>query len=132
MKEQNIAVLDADDYVFIERLRNIGIERKIAAVLAFFRERGSGTSREMEMATSMHQPEVSIAIGVLKKLGFINEEQVKLPHEGRGRQYTSKYSLAVSFEDVLKHFWGMELQRWEEKMDAYKKLLNHAIHTVSD
>ena len=40
MKEQNIAVLDSDDYVFIERLRNIGIERKIAAVLAFFRERG--------------------------------------------------------------------------------------------
>lgn len=35
MKEKNIRVFDSEDYEFIKCLRNIGIERKQAMVLAF-------------------------------------------------------------------------------------------------
>lgn len=52
MKEKNIRVFDSEDYEFIKCLRNIGIERKQAMVLAFFRVEEIGTSRGIEMATS--------------------------------------------------------------------------------
>ena len=130
MKEKNIRVFDSEDHEFVKCLRNIGIERKLAMVLAFFRVEEIGTSRGIEMATSLRQPEVSLAIVALRNLDFINSEQLTIPGKKRG-QYTNEYSLAVPLEDIIKHFWGIALQRWGEKMDAYKKLLDYEIRPFS-
>ncbi|WP_333642174.1 hypothetical protein [Mesotoga prima] len=129
MKEKNIRVFDSEDYEFIKCLRNIGIERKQAMVLAFFRVEEIGTSRGIEMATSLRQPEVSLAIVALRNLDFINSEQLTIP--GKKGQYTNEYSLAVPLSDIIDHFWQIKLKEWGDMMDNYKKLSEYEIRPFS-
>jgi len=130
MKEKNMNVFDSEDIEFVNCLRGIGINRKQAMILAFFRVEETGTSRGIELATSLRQPEVSLALVALRNLGFINAEQLTIPNKKRG-QYTNEYSLTVPLEDIIKHFWGIALQTWEEKMETYKKLSDYEIRPFS-
>lgn len=66
MKEKNMNVFDSEDIEFVNCLRGIGINRKQAMILAFFRVEETGTSRGIELATSLRQPEVSLALVALK------------------------------------------------------------------
>lgn len=130
MREKNMNVFDPEDIEFVNCLRGIGIDRKQAMVLAFFRVEETGTSRGIELATSMRQPEVSLAMVALRNLGFINTEQLTIPNKKRG-QYTNEYSLAVPLEDIIKHFWEIALRKWGEKMETYKKLSDYEIRPFS-
>lgn len=129
MKTKSVQVFDQEDLDFMTCLQDIGIERRQAAVLAFFRVEEAGTSRDIEVTAMIRQPEVSIAINTLRKLGFINAEQIVVP--GKKGQYTNEYSLAVPLEDIIKHFWGIALQTWGEKMETYKKLSDYEIRPFS-
>ncbi len=49
MKTKNVKVFDQEDLDFIACLQDIGVERRQAAVLAFFRVEEVGTSRDIEV-----------------------------------------------------------------------------------
>ena len=125
MKTKNVKVLDQEDLDFIACLQDIGVERRQAAVLAFFRVEEVGTSRDIEVTAMIRQPEVSIAITALRKLGFVNAEQIVVP--GKKGQYTNEYSLAVPLPDIIDHFWQIKLKEWGDMMDNYKKLSDYEI-----
>lgn len=129
MKDKTVKMFDHVDYEFIDCLRVIGIERKQAAILAFFRVEEIGTSRDIEAATSLRQPEVSLATSALTKLGFIKSEQIMVL--GKRGQHNNRYSLATPLEDIIKYFWGESLKSWEKKMDTYKKLSDYEIRPFS-
>lgn len=125
MKTKNVKVFDQEDLDFMACLQDIGVERRQAAVLAFFRVEEAGTSRDIEITAMIRQPEVSIAITALRKLGFVNAEQIVVP--GKKGQYTNEYSLAVPLPDIIDHFWQIKLKEWGEKMETYKKLSEYEI-----
>jgi predicted transcriptional regulator len=77
----------------------------------------------------IRQPEVSIAITALRKLGFVNAEQIVVP--GKKGQYTNEYSLAVPLPDIIDHFWQIKLKEWGDMMDNYKKLSEYEIRPFS-
>lgn len=125
MKTKNVKVFDQEDLDFMACLQDIGVERRQAAVLAFFRVEEAGTSRDIEITAMIRQPEVSIAITALRKLGFVNAEQIVVP--GKKGQYTNEYSLAVPLPDIIDHFWQIKLKEWGDMMDNYKKLSDYEI-----
>ena len=129
MKTKNVKVFDQDDIDFMTCLQDIGVERRQAAVLAFFRVEEVGTSRDIEVTAMIRQPEVSIAISTLRKLGFINAEQLVVP--GKKGQYNNEYSLAVPLSDIIDHFWQIKLKEWGDMMDNYKKLSEYEIRPFS-
>ena len=129
MKTKNVKVFDQEDLDFIACLQDIGVERRQAAVLAFFRVEEVGTSRDIEVTAMIRQPEVSIAITALRKLGFVNADQIVVP--GKKGQYTNEYSLAVSLPDIIDHFWQIKLKEWGDMMDNYKKLSDYEIRPFS-
>ena len=125
MKTKNVKVFDQEDLDFIACLQDIGVERRQAAVLTFFRVEEVGTSRDIEVTAMIRQPEVSIAINALRKLGFINAEQIVVP--GKKGQYTNEYSLAVPLQEIIDYFWQIKLKEWGDMMDNYKKLSEYEI-----
>jgi predicted transcriptional regulator len=130
MQEKKIKMFDAEDDDFVACLQAIGVEKKQAKVLAFFRVEKAGTSRDLEQITNLRQPEVSLAVTSLRKRGFINAEQIS-PKTKRG-QYPNKYSLNMPLEDIIQYFWDDALKEWGKKMDMYKKLLKYEIRPFSD
>ena len=127
LKEKSIKVFDQEDHDFIADLMAIGIDRKQASILAFFRIEETGLSRDIEIATSMRQPEVSLAMTGLRKKGFINTEQI-----GRKRgQYTNEYSLAIPLGDIINSYWNAALKEWGDKMEVYKRLQKYEIRPFS-
>ena len=129
MKTKSVQVFDQEDLDFMTCLQDIGIERRQAAVLAFFRVEEAGTSRDIEVTAMIRQPEVSIAINALRKLGFINAEQIVVP--GKKGQYTNEYSLVVPLSEIIDHFWQIKLKEWGDMMDKFKKLLDYEIRPFS-
>ncbi len=77
------------------------------------------TAREIEMATDLRQPEVSIAMRTLRELDWIAEREVK--GEGRGRPLKI-YALRPTSEDVIRHYEGMKLQESDRVMESIQRL----------
>jgi len=65
MKDYEIKLLDENDHIFIEMLRNLGMSRNIATALAYFMNVDEATSREIEISTGLRQPEVSLAMRLM-------------------------------------------------------------------
>ena len=68
MKHTDIKVLDENDMEFIEALRSLDVPRNVAMLITFLANVSEASSREIEMATGMRQPEVSIAMRTLRKI----------------------------------------------------------------
>ena len=56
---------DEIDMEFIEGLQNLGVNRNVAKLITYLKDVEEGSSRDIEMATGMRQPEVSVAMGTL-------------------------------------------------------------------
>ncbi len=74
------------------------MNRYVARTLAYLQNVDKATSVELEKGAGLHQPEVSIAMKVLKERGWINEREEKKP--GKGRPYKI-YSLKIGFNDIV-------------------------------
>ena len=57
-----INVPDEKDMEFIDGLQNLGINRNVAKLITYLKDVEECSTREIEMATSLRQPEVSIAM----------------------------------------------------------------------
>ena len=85
-------MLDEKDLEFIEGLQNLGVNQNVAKLITYLKEVDEGSSRDIEMATGMRQPEVSVAMGTLRAIKWISERDVKGNGKGRPiRIYSSAY-----------------------------------------
>ena len=72
------------DWEFIKGLQSLGVNSKAAKLITYLKDTDQGSSsRDIEMATGLRQPEVSIAMGTLRNMGWISEQEVKNPGKGR-------------------------------------------------
>lgn len=119
MKTKSIKVYGPEDEDFIVNLRSIGVDRKVASVLAYFRNEEKATSRSIEMASGLRQPEVSIAIRQLRNKGWITT----LPTAGKGRRAQDEYSLnGVTVKDIVDSFWADIQKSMDKKAKLYQQL----------
>lgn len=119
MKTKSIKVYGPEDEDFIANLKSIGVDRKVASVLAYFRNEEKATSRSIEMASGLRQPEVSLAIRQLRKRGWI----ATLPTASKGRRAQDEYSLnGVTVKDIVDSFWADIQKSMDEKAKLYQQL----------
>ena len=119
IKQSTVRVLDEKDMEFIIALRNLRVPRNVATLITFLANANEATSREIELGTSMRQPEVSIGMRGLRQNNWIEEHEVK--REGKGRP-TKVYRLSVPIDQIIQHYEGQKSQDAARTMQAVQRL----------
>jgi predicted transcriptional regulator len=114
-----IAVADEKDLEFVEGLQSLGINRNVSKLITYLKDVEEGSSRDIEIATGMRQPEVSIAMRTLKELGWISERDVKSSGEGRPMKI---YALSTTIEEIIEHFEAEKSQESARTIEAIQRL----------
>ena len=119
IKQSTVKVLDDKDLEFVEALRNLKVPRNVATLITFLANADEATSREIEVGTSLRQPEVSIAMRTLRNNNWIAERDVKA--EGKGRPM-KVYKLNVSIDEIIRHYEEVENSESAKNMQAIQRL----------
>ena len=119
MKDYGIKLLDENDHVFIEMLRNLGMSRNIATTLAYFMNVDEASSREIEISTGLRQPEVSLAMKLMCDQSWIGVRSDKKPGKGRPGKI---YSLIVPVDDIITFYEDKIFKKSQATILAIKKV----------
>ncbi len=84
----------------VELLKKLRLSRPVALTLVCLSSVDEVTSRDIEMATGLRQPEVSIAMRHLGTYNWVNIREEKKT-EGKGRPI-KLYKLVVPLNDIIK------------------------------
>ena len=119
MKKLDINQLDDSDEELAEILISSGLSRPVARTLAYLQKVDTATSIDLERATGLRQPEVSIAMRQLNPFEWIEEDEEKKPGKGRPNKV---YSLKVGFKDIIVHLEKEQKKTIEDGMASIKRL----------
>ncbi len=119
MKDYEIKLLDENDHIFIEMLRNLGMSRNIATALAYFMNVDEATSREIEISTGLRQPEISLAIRLMRNQSWVSVRSEKKPGKGRPIKI---YSLAAPVDEIISYYEDKIYNESQVTISAIKKL----------
>ena len=100
-----------------------GLPKNVARALSFLSTREDTTSVEIEKATGLRQPEVSIAMQELRRRRWVEKRDIK--KEGKGRPVHS-YRLAVPFDDIVDEIAREEKRKIEEMQGTVRALKRQA------
>src|SRR6266581_8348211 len=103
----------------VDLLMRTGMARNVAKALVFLATRDETTSVEIEKATGLRQPEVSIAMQELRRRRWVDKRDIK--KEGKGRPVHS-YRLSVSWPEILAQI-DREEQAKIDRIEANRKKL---------
>ena len=113
------ARLRRKDETLIELLVGSGMAKNLAKTLVVLAKREETTSVEIEKATGLRQPEVSIAMQELRALGWVEKRDIK--KEGKGRPVHS-YHLAVPFGTIVESLTRDAKKRLDAIEDNLRRL----------
>ena len=122
MKALKIKQLDEKDEEIADILISLGMSRNVAMSLTYLQNMNSATSVDLERVARLRQPEVSIAMRLLKERDWIDEREEKTP--GKGRPY-KVYSLKVGFKEIVAQLEKQQKKAVEEakaNLDRLKEL----------
>ena len=119
MKQSAVNVLDEKDLEFIDALRSLGVPRNAAKLITCLANVTEASSREIEMATDLRQPEVSVAMRTLRQNNWVNEREIK--GDGKGRPMKI-YKLSVPIEEIIKHYEDVKNSESTLAMESIQKL----------
>jgi predicted transcriptional regulator len=96
MKKLNFNQLDDSDEEIVDILISSGLSRPVSRTLTYLKKVDTATSIDLERATGLRQPEVSISMRELKPLDWIDEtEDKKQAKEDRIRYIRLKWDLKI-------------------------------------
>ena len=98
------------DEMLVELLMKTGLSKNMAKTLVYLRKKEETTSVEIESATGLRQPEVSIAMQDLRRRKWVTKRDIK--KEGKGRPVHSN-KLAIPFEKIVEILEAEERKRIE-------------------
>ncbi|MEK6986829.1 MAG: MarR family transcriptional regulator [Candidatus Thermoplasmatota archaeon] len=90
--------LSRRDETLVDLLIETGLSKNVAKTLVFLSKRDETTSVEIEKATGLRQPEVSIAMQELRRRKWVEKRDIK--KEGKGRPVHA-YRLAYPWSEIL-------------------------------
>ncbi len=107
------------DDILAELFTKAGTPKNLAKALIFIAKRDETTSVEIEKATGLRQPEVSIAMQELRRRRWVEKRDIK--KEGKGRPVHS-YRLSVPFSDIVETVCKHETSRIEQMEENLRQL----------
>ena len=119
MKDYEIKVLDEKDHIIIETLRNLGMARNVATMMAYLMNVDEASSREIEISTGLRQPEVSLAIRLMCNQSWVSARSEKKPGKGRPIKI---YSLIAPVDEIISYYEDKIYKKSQATILAIKKL----------
>lgn len=119
MKSLPIKVFDITDEEFANTLMGLGLKRNVAKTLTYLKNVDEVTSREIEMASDLRQPEVSTAMRELKDLDWVIIREEKKP--GKGRPFKI-YRLDTNIHSIIKQLEKEKVKETNRMMDNIQRL----------
>lgn len=120
MKAGDNDLLEGKGYEIINLLQGLGVPRTEAISIACLVCGEDLTSQNIEQASGLRQPEVSIAMRPLRERGWIEERsEKKNTDKGRPVKY---YKLVVPFDEIVKTFESKALKKNMELVEALEQL----------
>jgi predicted transcriptional regulator len=120
MKTSGNKLLDGKGYEIIELLQGLHVPRTEAVCIACLVCGEELTSQNIEQASGLRQPEVSIAMRPLREMEWIEERNEKKKNEkGRPLKY---YKLIVPFEKIVDTLETDALKKEKEISEALAQL----------
>ena len=104
---------------FVEALRSLEVPRNVAMLITFLAKVSEANSREIETATRMRQPEVSIAMRTLRQNSWVEEGDIN--GKGKGRPM-KVYMLSVPLNMIIQHYEEERNRESARAMEAIQKL----------
>ena len=111
--------LSKRDEALVDLLMETGMARNLAKTLVFLSKREETTSVEIEKATGLRQPEVSIAMQDLRRRKWVEKRDIK--KEGKGRPVHA-YRLSLPWSEVVAHL-DREEQAKVDRIETNRKKL---------
>ena len=103
-------------------LQEVGVNRNVALVIAFLKDQKERYFKEIETATRLQQPEVSLAMRTLRERGWLTEHDLKI--EGKGRPLKI-YALRATIDEIVNYYEAkisMESAMTSEAIQKLKEL----------
>jgi predicted transcriptional regulator len=97
----------------------LGLNRTVASVIIYLLEAKEGSSRNIEMATGLSQPEVSIAMRTLREMGWITEREVKGNGKGRPQKI---FSLRTNIDEIIRYYKEQKSREAARTVEAIQRL----------
>jgi predicted transcriptional regulator len=120
---RNVTIKIAEkDLELVYGLQEVGVNRNVALVIAFLKDQKERYFKEIETATRLRQPEVSIAMRTLRERDWLKEHDLK--NEGKGRPLKI-YALRATIDEIINYCEAeknRELARTSEAIQRLKEL----------
>ena len=94
--------LKKNDAKLASILERAGLHHNVSHTLVFIHSKKNTTSKDIQKATKLRQPEVSIAIQDLRKKEWVDKKDYK-KDKGKGRPI-HKYFLSQKFAKIIDYF----------------------------
>lgn len=120
MREGVAGVLGDDNHEFTDLLASLGVQRNVAKVITYLVVAGEATSKEIERGAGLRQPEVSIAMRILRGENWVREWEIKNT-EGKGRP-SKVYALSTPVDGIIRSIEDQKQKKSAEAMENIRKL----------
>jgi len=125
MKMKKQLKLTPQDRKIVDIFSELGMPRNFAKTLMFVSQVEECRSSDIERGADLRQPEVSVAMQELTKLGWISKRNQK--KEGKGRPIYI-YRLESSIDDIIIHLEKEkkdQIQAIQQDLAELKTLINN-------
>ena len=119
MKDYEVKVLDEKEHIFIETLKTIRISRNVATTMAYLMNVDKASAREIEISIGLRQPEVSLAMRLMRNQSWVSVRSEKKPGKGRPMKI---YSLAAPVDEIISYYEDKIYKESQATILVIKKL----------
>jgi len=119
MRDVTINVADEKDFEFVQGLESLGMNRNVARLITYLKDVKEGSPRDIETATGMRQPEVSIAMRTLREMDWVAEHEIK--SDGKGRPMKI-YALRSTIDEIIGYYEAKKSQDAAQTIEAIQRL----------
>ena len=119
IRNVTIKVADKEDLLFMLGLESLGMKRTLACVITFLKDQKERSSRDIETATGLRQPEVSIAMQTLRERNWLTEHEIKSTGKGRPLKI---YALRATIDEIINYCEAEKSRESARFSEAIQKL----------
>jgi predicted transcriptional regulator len=100
-------------------LERLGMKRNVARVITFLKDQNERSARDIETATRLSQPEVSIAMRILRESEWVTEHENK--SKGKGRP-VKIYALRATIDEIIGYYEAKKSQDAVQTIEIVQRL----------
>jgi predicted transcriptional regulator len=119
MKDSKVKMLDENDYIFIETSKTLGMSENVATTVAYLINVNEASAREIEISTGLRQPEVSLAMRLMRNQSWVSVRSEKKTGKGRPIKI---YALSAPVDEIISYYEDKIYKESQATISAIKKL----------